>query len=453
MPPIADDAAAHFHELLADGWPAVHEALLRGTAAGGISFLGRPVVRALRPLFVGAREYADGCRAAALIGRAVNRLARRLAGDAGLRRALRLDPLQERLVAAEPDPEPMVARIDGFLTDGGTLRVLEYNPIPFGTIFSQAAAEIFAAMPIMGLHRRRFPARFVPTAERLIETLARAHARRGRGGRRLPNVAVVMGAAGAARVTETEGAHMMALAARAGAAVRAVAADSVVRDGEGLRAEGFPIDCLTFGDNGEFLRHFPEGHPVWTALREGEVWLFGALAATALHGNKCLLALMSDPGNAAWFSPEEREAIRRHLPWTRIVADAGTGRPGAAVAPVDGLRRNRERLVLKPATDFGGRGVVLGWRASEAEWEAALGEAVRHPYVVQARVPDRVERFPFAEDGDLRLVGCNVDFDPFLWSGDACAGALARVSREALLNITAGGGSLVPVMILDESSG
>jgi len=452
MSSIADDAAAHFHELLAEGWPAVHETLLRGTAAGAISFLGRPVVRALRPLFVGAREYADGCRAATLIGRAVNRLARRLANDPDLLRVLRLDPLQERLVAAEPDPEPMVARIDGFLTDDGTLRVLEYNPIPFGTVFSQAAAEMFAAMPIMELHRRRFPARFVPTAERLIETLARVHARRGRGARRLPNVAVVMGAVGAARVAETEGAHMMTLAARAGAALREMAAEAIVRDANGLRAGDFPIDCLTFGDNDELLRHFPEGHPVWTALREGEVWLFGALAATALHGNKCLLALMSDPGNAAWFSAEEREAIHRHLPWTRIVGEAATGRPGEAVAPVDALRQDRERLVLKPATDFGGRGVVLGWRASAAEWEAALDAAVRSPYVVQERVPNRVERFPFAEDGALRFVECSVDFNPFLWNGEACDGVLARVSREALLNITAGGGSLVPVMILESSS-
>ena len=109
MPAIADEAVAHFHELLAEGWPAVDETLLGGTAAGGIAFLGRPVVRALRPLFVGARQYADGCRAATQIGRAVNRLARRLAADPDLRRTLRLDPPQERLVAAEPDPEPIVA--------------------------------------------------------------------------------------------------------------------------------------------------------------------------------------------------------------------------------------------------------------------------------------------------------------------------------------------------------
>ena len=148
----------------------------------------------------------------------------------------------------------------------------------------------------------------------------------------------------------------------------------------------------------------------------------------------------------------ERRLVDEYLPWTRIVGEAATGRPGEAVAPVDALRQDRERLVLKPATDFGGRGVVLGWRASAAEWEAALDAAVRSPYVVQERVPNRVERFPFAEDGALRFVECSVDFNPFFWNGEACDGVLARVSREALLNITAGGGSLVPVMILESSS-
>lgn len=451
MCPNVAAATAHFHDLLAGDWRAVEQRLLRETAERRISFLGRPVVRALRPLLLGARDAAEGARAAAQIGKAVNRLARQLKVDAPLRRQLRLDARQERRIAAEADPEPMMARIDGFMADEGTLRFLEYNPIPFGTVFGQLAAEIFADIPLMVAFQERFPVRFARTADRLAEALLREQTRRGRSGRRLPNIAVVMGAAGAARVAETEGAHMVELAMRAGAELRIVRPEAIVRRNGSLWADGFPIDGLSFGDNDELLRQFPEDHALWTALAQGEVWLFGALAATALHGNKGLFALMSDPEHAALFSPEERAAINRHVPWTRLVAPGPTRYLDERVDLLDLLRRERARFVLKPTTDFGGRGVVLGWEVDEASWDEALRVALGSPFVVQERVANRIETFPRVVEGELKLTPHRVDYNPYLWNGEACEGALCRISPGRLLNITAGDGSLVPVFTLEDA--
>jgi hypothetical protein len=99
--------------------------------------------------------------------------------------------------------------------------------------------------------------------------------------------------------------------------------------------------------------------------------------------------------------------------------------------------------VLKPATGHGGIGVVLGWEASQGDWESAL--APETPHVLQRRVPEVVLPFPDARD-DFRLHECVVDLDPFLIQG-RLAGFLCRLSETHLANVTQGA-SVVPVFAL-----
>ena len=57
---------------------------------------------------------------------------------------------------------------------------------------------------------------------------------------------------------------------------------------------------------------------------------------------------------------------------------------------------NRERLVMKPNDEYGGKGVFIGWEMSDAEWAAALAEALRSSYVVQEKVETRPPELPRA---------------------------------------------------------
>jgi hypothetical protein len=54
------------------------------------------------------------------------------------------------------------------------------------------------------------------------------------------------------------------------------------------------------------------------------------------------------------------------------------------------------------------------------------------------------------DDGKLRLIDRMLDTNPFVGFGGAMAGCLTRISTETLLNVTAGGGSTVPTMIVEE---
>jgi uncharacterized circularly permuted ATP-grasp superfamily protein len=111
---------------------------------------------------------------------------------------------------------------------------------------------------------------------------------------------------------------------------------------------------------------------------------------------------------------------------------------------------HRADLVLKPTNDYGGQGVVLGWEVDQAAWEAALKAALAAPHIIQQRVPVPEADFPSLVDGRLDLSPRLVDVDPYVWGGADIEGGGVRLSTSSLLNVSAGGGSAVPLMVLEE---
>src|SRR5260221_6801415 len=76
------------------------------------------------------------------------------------------------------------------------------------------------------------------------------------------------------------------------------------------------------------------------------------------------------------FSFGERELIRKHVPWTRVVADVRTSHYGTPVELLAFLRSERTNLVLKPSDEYGGTGVTVGWGCSEGGRGTANEKAI-----------------------------------------------------------------------------
>ena len=79
----------------------------------------------------------------------------------------------------------------------------------------------------------------------------------------------------------------------------------------------------------------------------------------------------------------------------------------------------------------------------------AVAEAMGRPYVVQERVPVPAEPYPSWVDGELVVVDRMLDTAPFVTGGAQVEGMLTRLSTAALLNVTAGGGSQVPNLVVE----
>ena len=111
--------------------------------------------------------------------------------------------------------------------------------------------------------------------------------------------------------------------------------------------------------------------------------------------------MLTDERHAALFSAEEREMIRRHIPWTRAGRGAArSSRDGASIDLLPHLRAHRDRFVIKPNDEYGGTGVTLGWETSESDWDAAIARALAERdrgWVAQERIAVRREVFPVCD--------------------------------------------------------
>jgi uncharacterized circularly permuted ATP-grasp superfamily protein len=138
--------------------------------------------------------------------------------------------------------------------------------------------------------------------------------------------------------------------------------------------------------------------------------------------------------------------IDETIPWTRVLRD---GRASYAEWIVDLLpfvSDNRERLVLKPASDYGGHGVSLGMETEQAVWDRLIEDHVEEgDFVVQEYVPVPEEMFPTVEDGHVQMRLKRFNINPF-GIGGRYAGMITRISDQAVINVSAGGGLLPSVV-------
>jgi uncharacterized circularly permuted ATP-grasp superfamily protein len=220
------------------------------------------------------------------------------------------------------------------------------------------------------------------------------------------------------------------------------------RNGQ-LIAGDFPIDLIYKRVLiSELIDRGGLDHPVVQAVRDRAVCMVNSFRCKILH-KKASFAVLSDERNADLFTANERAVIETHIPWTRTVEERTTVRAGQPIDLLPYIAKYREDLVLKPNDEYGGKGVTLGWEVRQAEWEEALRQALDEPFVVQERVALPSEPYPSLIDGQVRIFDRMLDTNPFVFYGDYVDGCLTRLSTVALLNVTAGGGSSAPTMLVE----
>jgi hypothetical protein len=429
------DPIAAYHALLEDEHLAAASSasLAEGQRERNLMFGERPLCVALRPQLLTRKRYEQAVAAAEGVHSALSALEGALLGDADLRAELGLEAEEERLALADPGCKSSSpsARLDSFFSD--EVRFVEYNAeSPAGMAYGDNLAAIFAGLPVMKAFRKSFPGRFLPTRGRQLAAMLRAFRQWGRGGKA---AIAIVDWEGLPTAPEFE----MFKAFFESEGVKTVICDPralELRRGR-LYARGVPVNLVYRRVlTSELLARGEDARALGDAYVAGAVCVVNSFRAKLLH-KKMSLALLSDERYERLYTPAQRAAIRRHIPWTRRV------RPELA----EDIARRRETLVLKPNDEYGGKGVVLGWTVSQVEWEATIGVATTRSYVVQEAVEIPRLAFPLALDG-VRYLDLAVDLDPYLFDGKA-GGFMTRVSAAALLNVTAGAGSVVPTFVLE----
>jgi hypothetical protein len=164
---------------------------------------------------------------------------------------------------------------------------------------------------------------------------------------------------------------------------------------------------------------------------------------TAELDQKSCWEVLTDPQMARkYFSADERQVFRRHVLWTRLLADRRTVLPDGQTGDLlEYARREHEALVLKPNRSYGGEGVVIGHLLTRGQWESALEKALAdgERWVVQQLASIPVSVFPVVGPGGA------VHVEPFyVVMGFAPSkygvAVLGRASQKQVVNVAQRGG-------------
>lgn len=447
------DAVDEYNDLLDDDRAVeTWERLSALSRERRVAFGDRQLCTVLRPHFLSVDEYRYIQRECGILLGAFRAAYEALMADDQLRAELDLSSLEEQALHIEPGyttPTPM-SRLDSFFThaeqpgDPGTLHFVEYNAeTPAGGGYEDVLGAIFFDLPIFQEFQRRYEVEAIAVRPTTLRALLDVY--RQAGGRETPTIGIIDWAG---VPTTNEFQLYQEFFEQQGISALIATPEELEYDGTHLTYEGRPIHLIYKRVlAGELLQRYGLDHPIIHALRDRQVVMANGFRCKLLH-KKMSFAILSDERHAHLYTEEQQHAIREHIPWTRKLAERATRLDGATVDLLPYVSAHKDEFVLKPNDEYGGAGVVLGWDVSQEAWDAALRDGLNTSTIVQRKVRIATEIFPAVVDGKLHLGPRLVDLDPYLFDGEFAHGCLTRLSGGGLLNVTAGGGSIVPTFVL-----
>ena len=439
-----------YHALIAQDFEradAQLEALMQMQIDRKVTFGGRPLANSLRPTFLTEATYNAVQDTVYLIRQAVLLIAAAFFNDERLlKEELGMEDWEIELAAMPTNVIRLAAmsRMDSFMTKTSFKFVEVNGESPAGVSYIHELAAIYRELPLFQAFEERHPIRFVsPMAHTLTALLGTYHEEfDGRNER--PTIAIV-------DLLDTptlrEFYLLKAYFERMGCACEVVDPRALECHDGWIYANGRKIDILyrrlllnEFYDIKDECPAFLEGY-----LAQKTCYLNSF--RTKLVHKKALFCFLTNERYTHILSREQQEAIRQHIPWTRMLREQETTFRGLKIDLLEFVRANRKYFVIKPNDEYGGKGVTLGFAATQSEWDTAIAQSTHDAFVVQEVVDIHREPFLMKTDtGAWDLVPTIIDLDPYL-NGPLMGGCLTRTSASNLANVTAGGGTL-PMFIL-----
>jgi glutathionylspermidine synthase len=435
----------HLVELskLGDGCAELESEIDRWLAGHDVVFDGRTIPFVLMPHFVSPGQVGRVRRAVECLSRVLDRFCEAYPQDERLREELALPAAEDAWIRIDPGYErPLrICRLDAFLS-GYDVRFLEFNAdSPAGIGYTDVLYRGLSRAISLPRVEAEFDTVYTPMLPLLVETLLDSYRqlRERRGDLpETPRLALI-DTPSSPSVPE----FRITCQAAGEAGIEAIWAttEDLAYDGSTLRVGGEPVQLVY---RRVMVEELAEGDLI-AAMRDGRVCVVNSPRARVAN-NKKLFALLDDPRFSHLVEPREAEVIAATIPWTRILRPGRVTYGQWVVDLFDFISDNRARLVLKPASEYGGHGVSLGIETEQSDWDRIIAEhADSGDYIVQEYVPVPEEMFPTVEDGHVQMRLKRFNINPF-GIGGRYAGMITRISDQAVINVSAGGGLLPSVV-------
>ncbi len=443
-----NEVVSRYHRILeSDGYRdlAWAESLREKMTAHGLTVNGRPISPFLRPHFLTKRQYEHLVKASESLQMALDRVKRLALADSTLQSRIGLLPAEKMLAQIDPGYSSLaVTSLLDTHIHNGSLQFVEYQAeSPAGVAYSELLADLFHEAAPVKEFRKRYPLTKIGGSRYFLQSLLKAY--KEFGGKKSPQIAIVEMKQPFPTAESAEYALLAEQFRRMGHPTEVVSPEMLeYRNGQ-LRRGDFVIDLayrrIPVQD---FLVRYDLSHPLVRAYRERNVCVVNSFRSE-LARKKAIFDLLTDEDVTSKFPAAERKAIRECIPWTRVVAATKTTYGENTVDLPDFIRKNREKLVLKPNDGGADSPSFRGWETDDNGWERAVRIASRTPYIVQERVEETPQRFPVYNWGALEYREMNVDVQPHVFLGKVhgCSSVLTAAGGFSSIS------GLVPTFLVD----
>lgn len=406
---------------------------------------GRLMCPFLRPNFVTQRQYDNLVKGGECLLSAMERMLHMVLASPQLMARMDLLPAEKMLAAIDPGYHiPEVASKLDLQIHNGSMRVVQYNAgSPAGLAYAEGLSAIFYDSPPVKEFRRKYNLTRVGGKKPFLGALLKAYKQFSGGSTVKPNIAILEFRP--ANNGPSEYQLIRDYFRKEGYLCEIVAPDQLEYKNRVLRSGSFEINLIYRRISvQEFLVRFDLSHPLVQAYKDRTVCIVNSFRSE-LAQKKAMFALLTDETLTAKFPAAERKAIRDHVPWTRLVRAGRTTYEDRQIDLLDFIIQNRERLVLKPNDDITDEPSFFGWENDQPQWERAVRQAQRSPYVVQERVEPVKSVFPLFSYGHLEFKEMQVDVHPQAFLGKV-AGCSSYVSGGNSFSSSAG---IAPTFIIE----
>lgn len=410
------------------------------------TFRGVPMPTYMKPNFISPKQTTILQQMVNVISNVLNRFIDHYLQDEQVQRIFGFNKLENELFAIEPGYSiPLViSRLDAFM-ENYSIKFLEFNcDSPAGTAYSDVMEAGFRNFldkyPVLDDWKFHYFNRQEQLANALMTCYKEFN--QGKDTKRNPTIAIVDWDDVS---TYSEFELLKEFFESRGLPTLIASPQKLKIKNDRLTFEDEPIDIIYRRViSRELLEKIDEVGDFIDAVKRGMVCMANPFRSYIV-GNKKVLAILTNPQYQGIFNREQLKVIRECLPWTQILSRNKALFNDFTVDLRNFIYDNKNKLVLKPASSYGGKDVHLGLETDDDTWHRIVEENIdSEDWIVQQYVNIPEDIFPELNNEQVTMKLKKVNINPFAINGKY-SGTISRISDNRVINVSAGGG-LIPTM-------
>ncbi|KAB3532507.1 glutathionylspermidine synthase family protein [Alkaliphilus serpentinus] len=192
-----------------------------------------------------------------------------------------------------------------------------------------------------------------------------------------------------------------------------------------LYYKDFKIDCIyRRAVTWEIIEGAHKAMDFIEAYLAGDVCVIGPIRSQIIH-NKNIFAILHDEEKTPFLSNEDRNFVKKHIPFTRIFEAANEELVNYTI-------NHKDAFVLKPMDKYASKGVRIGRDYSKDEWIKIIQEEAKEEYLLQEFC--RLPRIPMAKFNheDVEFLDFNYIIGLFMYN-ERLQGVYTRTGTKNLI--------------------